>query len=62
MASCDMQGYATANDLFSLYTELKLMKAEKRADIKFALFVRGRGMLNGDEALAYLEEKYFKAD
>ncbi len=62
MAVCDMQGHATARELISLYSELKLMKSEERTKKRFALFVRGRGMLNGEEALAYLEEKYFKAD
>ena len=62
MSVCDMQGYATTNELSSLYRELKVMKAEERASIPFALFVIGRGMLNGNEALAYLEEKYFKAN
>ena len=60
MSSCDMQGFATRNDLNSLYKELKLKTKEERADTKFALFVCGRGMLDGNEALAYLEEKYFK--
>lgn len=59
MSSCDMQGFATANDLSSLYKELKLKTKEERTEIKFALFVRGRGMLDGNEALTYLEEKYF---
>lgn len=57
MSSCDMQGFATSNDLASLYKELKLMKSEERANIPFALFVIGKGMLNGNEALEYLEEK-----
>lgn len=56
--SCDMQGFATKNDLTSLYRELKLMSAEERASIPFALFVIGRGMLNGTEALTYLENKF----
>ena len=62
MSSCDMQGFATSNDLHSLYRELKLKTKEERANDKFALFVVSRGMLNGEEALQYLEEKFNKAD
>lgn len=59
MSHCDMQGFATRNDIESLYRELKLKTKEERAKDLFALFVVGRGMLNGNEALAYLEEKYY---
>ena len=59
MSSCDMQGFATSNDLTGLYRELVSMSEKERESVPFALFVIGRGMLNGSEALTYLKEKYF---
>lgn len=56
--SCDMQGFATHNDLESLYTELISMTKEERLEKKFALFVVSKGFLNGEEALIYLKEKW----
>jgi len=58
MSRCDMQGFATSAELSDLYFELKMMTPEERENKPFALFVIGRGMLNGAEALEYLESKY----
>ena len=55
--SCDMQGFTTQNDLSSLYFELIGMSKEERESKAFALFVRSRVFLNGEEALQYLKEK-----
>ena len=57
--SCDMQGFATHNDLESLYMKLISMTKEERLNDKFALFVVGKGFLNGEEALIYLKNKKF---
>jgi len=57
---CEMKGFATSNELITLYRDLKLKTPEERAKIGFALFVAGKGMLNGNEALEYLENKFSK--
>lgn len=56
--SCDMQGFATHNDLESLYMQLISMTKEERLNDKFALLVVGKGFLNGEEALIYLKNKW----
>lgn len=58
MSSCDMQGYATSNDLESLYSELIKMTKEQRENKPYALFICGKGFLNGEEALNYLKDKW----
>jgi len=60
MSSCDMQGFATERDLSSLFLELASMSIEERTNKKFALFVRSKGFLNGQEAFEYLSEKLRK--
>jgi hypothetical protein len=60
MNMCEMKGFATSNELFNLYKDLKLKTPEERAEIGFALFVAEKGMLNGNEALEYLENKFSK--
>jgi len=57
MARCDMQGFATKGELYDRYFELSLMTKEERKAKKFALFVIGKGMLDGEEAYNYLKEK-----
>lgn len=56
MARNDMKGWATSGELTDLYFELKTMTPEEREAKTFALFVTGRGILNGREALEYLED------
>ena len=58
MSRCDMQGHATHTELQSLYIELIGKTKEERITDKFALFVSGKGFLNGEEALNYLKEKW----
>lgn len=58
MSSCDMEGHATFNDMWSLYWELKSKSVEERKAIPFALFVGSLGMLNGEQAFQYLQEKF----
>jgi hypothetical protein len=53
-----MQGNATFNDKWSLYWELKGKSVEERKAIPFALFVGSLGMLNGEQAFQYLQEKF----
>ena len=56
MARCEMQRWATSGELTDLYFELRQMTPEEREAKVFALFVAGRGILNGKEALEYLED------
>lgn len=58
MSSCDMAGHATFNDKWSLYWELRSKSVEERKAIPFALFVGSLGMLNGEQAFQYLQEKF----
>ena len=58
MSRCDMQGHATQGELESLYMDLISMSEKERAAKKFALFVKSKGMLDGNEALAYLKAKW----
>ena len=53
----DMLGHATSHELNDLYIELISMSAEERRAKQFALFVVGKGMLNGEQALEYLKSK-----
>ena len=53
----DMTGRATARELTDLYFNLSVKSTEEREKIPFALFVIGKGMLNGEEALQYLKNK-----
>ena len=56
--SCDMQGYATFNDKWSLYWDLRSKSKEEREAIPFALFVGSLGMLNGEQAFQYLQDNF----
>lgn len=53
----DMQGKMTAREGIDLLLNLSLKTKEERESIPFALFVAGRGMLNGEEAYIYLKNK-----
>lgn len=44
------------SDFESLYFRLALMTEDERKEMLFALFVAGKGMLNGSEAYKYLKE------
>ena len=46
----DMQGKMTNREGIDLLLSLSLKTKEEREAIPFALFVAGRGMLNGEEA------------
>ena len=59
MARCDMLGHATSGELSDLYLSLSLKSEEERKNIAFALFVPSEGMMNGEKAYRYLQEKYF---
>ena len=52
-----MQGKMTAREGIDLLLNLSLKTKEERESIPFALFVAGRGMLNGEEAYIYLKNK-----
>lgn len=54
----DMQGFATSRELSDLYFRLKVLKDEKALNDPFCLFVIGRGFLNGNETLEYLESNF----
>ena len=53
----DMQGKMTNREGKDLLLSLSLKTKEEREAIPFALFVAGRGMLNGEEAYIYLKNK-----
>lgn len=53
----DMQGKMTDREGRDLLLSLSLKTKEEREAILFALFVAGRGMLNGEEAYIYLKNK-----
>ena len=53
----DMQGKLTDRGGKALLLSLSLKTKEEREAIPFALFVAGRGMLNGEEAYIYLKNK-----
>lgn len=53
----DMQGKMTNREGVDLLLSLSLMNKEEREKIPFALFVAGRGLLNGEEAYIYLKNK-----
>lgn len=53
----DMQGKMTNREGRDLLLSLSLKTKEEREAIPFALFVVGRGMLNGEEAYIYLKNK-----
>lgn len=44
------------NDFESLYFRLALMTEDERKEMPFALFVAGKGILNGSEAFKYLKD------
>ncbi|MBP5422705.1 MAG: hypothetical protein J6Y78_09725 [Paludibacteraceae bacterium] len=49
-------GHATTDELLDLWFRLRTDENERKKP--FVLFIKGRGMLNGEEALEYLNEKY----
>ena len=53
----DMKGKMTDREGRDLLLSLSLKTKEERKAIPFALFVAGRGMLNGEEAYIYLKNK-----
>ena len=53
----DMLGHATVNEIISLQFKLIDMTEEERKALPYALFVRGKGMLNGQEAYEYIKHK-----
>lgn len=53
----DMQGKMTDREGIDLLLSLSLKTKEEREAIPFALFVAGRGMLNGEETYLYLKNK-----
>ena len=53
----DMQGKMSNREGINLLLSLSLKTKEEREAIPFALFVAGRGMLNGEEAYIYLKDK-----
>ena len=52
----DMQGRATTNELLDLWFKLRTDEDERKKP--FALFVIGKGFLNGEQALEYLNKKF----
>lgn len=55
----DMQGRATTNELLDLWFKLRTDEDERKKP--FALFVIGKGFLNGEQALEYLNKKFEEA-
>lgn len=53
----DMQGRATERELDELFWELARMTEEERKNKPYALFIVGKGFLNGQEAFEYLKNK-----
>ena len=53
----DMQGKMTNREGIDLLLSLSLKTKEEREAIPLALFVAGRGMLNGEDAYIYLKNK-----
>ena len=53
----DMQGKMTNIEGRDLLLSLSLKTKEEREAIPFALFVAGRGLMNGEEAYIYLKNK-----
>lgn len=53
----DMQGRATERELDELFWELLRMTEEERKNKPYALFIVGKGFLNGQEAFEYLKNK-----
>ena len=53
----DMQRKMTDREGIDLLLSLSLKTKEEREAIPFALFVAGRGLLNGEEAYIYLKNK-----
>ena len=51
-----MQGRATTDELLDLWFKLKTNENERNKP--FALFVVGKGCLNGEQALEYLNKKF----
>lgn len=51
-----MEGYANISDLLDLWFRLRIDENERAKP--FVLFVIGEGMLNGEQALEYLNDKF----
>jgi hypothetical protein len=50
------------SDFESLYFQLALMTEDERKEMPFALFVVGKGILNGSEAFKYLKDCLHKGN
>lgn len=55
-----MNGRATTSELLDLWFKLRTSDEEKKKP--FVLFVPSEGMLNGEQALQYLNSKFCKED
>ena len=55
-----MQGRATRTELLDLWLKLRTDEEERKKP--FVLFVIGKGGLNGEQALEYLNEKFGKEE
>ena len=56
----EMLGRATTGELLDLWFRLRIDENERAKP--FALFVIGKGMLNGEQALEYLNDKFHDAE
>ena len=57
----EMLGRATTGELLDLWFRLRMNTNNERAK-PFVLFVIGKGMLNGEQALEYLNDKFHDAE
>lgn len=55
-----MDGFASMQELLDLWFTLRIDENERAKP--FALFVPGQGMLNGEQALEYLNDKFHDAE
>lgn len=53
-------GHATTDELLDLWFKLRTDENERKKP--FVLFIKGQGMLNGEEALEYLNKKFEKEE
>lgn len=56
----EMLGRATTGELLDLWFRLRIDENERAKP--FVLFVIGEGMLNGEQALEYLNDKFHDAE
>ena len=55
-----MDGFASIQELLDLWFTLRINEEERAKP--FVLFVIGEGMLNGEQALEYLNDKFHDAE